>query len=166
MAFLTILKLALGVIFFVMGIGYLYNARFILNVNALFRDLLFNDRFVLLRKRRAGVLLLLLSLVVFYMGFTALTRSLGRKPFPPTALELQRENIRKSFQEGKYVLTLRYCEEFLGRNPSDTFALERMTFAALAVGEKERARKTLERLLILEPSRRDWQILLDQIEEE
>ncbi|GEM_PF-1607560 len=74
---MTALKIVCGIIFLLLGFGYLYQPRIILRFNAFFRNYLFNDRF-LLERRKLGVFFLLLSLIAFYMGLTALFRERER----------------------------------------------------------------------------------------
>jgi len=71
---MTTLKILCGIIFFLLGLGYLYQPNLILRINAFFRNYLFNDRF-LLERRKWGIFFLLLSFIAFYMGITALLRS-------------------------------------------------------------------------------------------
>jgi len=74
---MTTLKIICGLIFLLLGLGYLYQPKFILRVNAFFRNYFFNDVYIL-RRRKLGIFFLLLSLIAFYMGLTALFRE--RKP--------------------------------------------------------------------------------------
>jgi hypothetical protein len=71
---MTTLKILCGIIFFLLGLGYLYQPNFILRINVFFRNYLFNDRF-LLERRKWGIFFLLLSVIAFYMGITALLRN-------------------------------------------------------------------------------------------
>lgn len=71
---MTTLKILCGIIFLLLGLGYLYQPNLILRINAFFRNYLFNDRF-LLERRKWGIFFLLLSFIAFYMGLTALLRN-------------------------------------------------------------------------------------------
>lgn len=74
---MSVLKILFGLIFFLVGIGYLYRPKLILWMNAFFRDYLFSDRFLLERKKW-GIFFLLLSFIAFYMGLTTLLRGQGK----------------------------------------------------------------------------------------
>ncbi len=71
---MAILKVFCGILFFFLGLGYLYQPKFILRINTFFRNYVFNDRFILERKKW-GIFFLLLSMIAFYMGITALLRN-------------------------------------------------------------------------------------------
>lgn len=83
------LKIIFGIIFFFLGLGYLYQPNFILRVNIFFRNYFFNDRY-LLERRKWGVFFLLLSLIAFYMGIAALLRSPKGKSILSPKIELRK----------------------------------------------------------------------------
>lgn len=68
----TFIKLALGIAFLLLSLGYLYHPSAILKLNDWSRQNLFDDTKILLARRRIGTLLLLLGILLVYMGLTAL----------------------------------------------------------------------------------------------
>ena len=66
---MTLFLFLIGVLLFVLGMGYLFQPRMILRFNAICRDTFFRDSVVLLNNRRVGILLLLVSFILI-----ALTR--------------------------------------------------------------------------------------------
>jgi len=67
-------KLALGGLFFALGLGYLYRPDLIERMNAILRDYLLNDAYIALERRKWGVFFLLIGFLFLYMGLTALGR--------------------------------------------------------------------------------------------
>ena len=65
-----LLRLSLGFLMVVLGLGYLFDSKAILRLNAFIRDNLFRDSYVLLKGKRIGISLL-------FIGFLLLSISLG-----------------------------------------------------------------------------------------
>lgn len=65
-------KVFIGVVFFLMGLGYLYRPDLIERMNAFVRETFFNDAHLALERRKWGVFFLLVSLLFVYLGYTAL----------------------------------------------------------------------------------------------
>ena len=68
------LKLFFGLVFGLLGFGYLYRPDLIERMNALLRDYLLNDSYIALERRKYGTFFLLMSVLFLYMGWTALAR--------------------------------------------------------------------------------------------
>lgn len=58
------LQIIVGFLFFILGLGYLFNPPLILQMNAFIREYVVRDSVVLLRHRRVGLLLLFLSFIL------------------------------------------------------------------------------------------------------
>lgn len=69
------LKVALGLLFFLLGMGYLYRPGWIERMNALLREYFLNDAYIALERRKWGMFFLLLSFLFLYMGYASLGRS-------------------------------------------------------------------------------------------
>jgi len=67
-------KIAAGVLSFILGFGYLYRPDLIERMNAFLRDYLLNDAHIALERRKWGAFFLLLGFLFLYMGVTALER--------------------------------------------------------------------------------------------
>lgn len=65
-------KVCLGLVFFGLGLGYLYRPTLIERMNALIREYLLNDAHIALERRKWGVFFLLLSVLFLYMGYVGL----------------------------------------------------------------------------------------------
>lgn len=68
------LKVAAGIVFALLGLGYLYRPDLIERMNAVIRDTVFNDAYIALERKKWGMFFLLMSVLFIYMGATALTR--------------------------------------------------------------------------------------------
>jgi hypothetical protein len=65
-------KIAVGLFFFLLGLGYLYRPDIIERINAILRETLLNDAYIALERRKWGVFFLLISFLFLYMGYVSL----------------------------------------------------------------------------------------------
>ena len=64
------LKVFFGLVFILLGLGYIYKPEIIERINRLIRETFINDSYVALHRRNWGFLLLLLGALLVYMGMT------------------------------------------------------------------------------------------------
>jgi hypothetical protein len=69
-----ILKIIVGLISGMLGLGYLYRPDLIERMNAVLRDYVLNDAYIALERRKWGMFFLLVSFLFLYMGWAALPR--------------------------------------------------------------------------------------------
>lgn len=62
------LKIFFGLVFMLLGLGYIYKPEAIERLNRLIKETFLNDSFVALHRRNWGFLLLLIGGVLIYMG--------------------------------------------------------------------------------------------------
>lgn len=62
------LKLFFGLVFVLLGLGYIYRPDAIERVNRLIKETFLNDSYVALHRKNWGFLLLLLGGILLYMG--------------------------------------------------------------------------------------------------
>ena len=65
-----LLRISLGFLLVVLGLGYLSDPKAILRLNALMRETFFKDSHVLLNGKRIGSLLIVLGFVFLVLGYT------------------------------------------------------------------------------------------------
>jgi len=68
------LKIFFGLLFILLGLGYVYKPEIIERINRLIKETFLNDSYVALHRKNWGFLLLLVGGVLIYMG---VSRSLG-----------------------------------------------------------------------------------------
>lgn len=69
-----LLKIIIGLLCGLLGLGYLYRPDLIERMNAVLRDYLLNDAYIALERRKWGMFFLLVSFLFLYMGWSALPR--------------------------------------------------------------------------------------------
>jgi hypothetical protein len=62
------IKFVLSIFFLFIGFIYLYNTNAVMKINLYARQFLFNDAYVLLYRKKIGVLFILLSIIFLYMA--------------------------------------------------------------------------------------------------
>lgn len=67
------LKIFFGLVFMLLGLGYIYKPEIIERINRLIKDTFLNDSYVALHRKNWGFLLLLVGGVLIYMGVTRAT---------------------------------------------------------------------------------------------
>ena len=69
-----LLRLSLGFLFVVIGLGYLLDPKAILRLNAILRETIFKDSHVLLNGKKIGSWLILLGFILLALGYTTSLR--------------------------------------------------------------------------------------------
>ena len=69
-----VLKLFVGLLSGLLGLGYLYRPDLIERMNAVLRDYLLNDAYIALERKKWGMFFLLVSFFFLYVGWTGLGR--------------------------------------------------------------------------------------------
>ena len=64
-----LLRLSLGFLLVVLGLGYLFDRKAILRLNAFMRDQFFRDSYVLLNGKRIGCFLLFLGFILLVLSY-------------------------------------------------------------------------------------------------
>lgn len=62
------LKMFFGLLFILLGLGYIYRPDAIERINRIVRETFLNDSYVALHRKNWGFLLLLIGAVLLYMG--------------------------------------------------------------------------------------------------
>jgi hypothetical protein len=70
----SLVKVLIGMLSFLLGLGYIYRPDLIERMNAFLRETLLNDSHITLERRKWGAFFLLIAFLFLYMGFTALER--------------------------------------------------------------------------------------------
>lgn len=143
-------KILAGLCFVFLSLSYLYRPGWILRFNTLGRALFFNDSYVLLYRRRWGLLLFLCAILFFYSGFNnlALMMAQGR-----ASSYLQLADAYRSFHAQQYKGTVVRCQEILKRESDNIYAWTLLGAAWSALGRADQARRAWEQVLKLDPDR-------------
>jgi tetratricopeptide (TPR) repeat protein len=151
---MIILKLVFGVFFIFIGWVYLYKSNMVLTLNRIVRETFFNDRLVLLERKKVAIFFFCLSFVALFMGFSSL------------ALWNRNNGVMETDKYLMYMAMQDYCTEryenaidkykkVLKYEPNNVEAWKRMAYTYMALGEKKKARAIWKKLLTISPSEND-----------
>ncbi len=116
----AIIKILVGLFLFAASLSYLYRPSLVLKVNAIFREVIFSDNFLLHYRRRWGMLLFVGALLFLYSGF----KNLDSSPLlDESGGHGQMTQAYRNYYLGRYTDTVKICKVVLRDRPEDPHAL-------------------------------------------
>lgn len=155
---MIILKLVFSLLFFILGWIYLYKSNMVLNLNRIARDMIFNDRLVLLERKKLAILFFCLSFVALYMGFTSLMLLAASRGKNSWATETNKYLMYMAMQDyctERYSSAVEKYEKVLKSEPNNVEAWKRLAYTYTALGEKRKARNIWKKVLSISPNESD-----------
>ena len=125
----------------ILGWIYYYRPSFAQKINAYFRDKIFNDRYILLKRKRIAVIFFVFAVLFFTSAFVITLEQKNRQNI------LNRSENTDIFFDiiGVYTATL-------ADKPEDLNILAKLADAYAAIGERKRETAILKKLLDLDPN--------------
>jgi len=139
----------------VLEIIYLYNSNLVLGLNRAAREVIFNDRIILLKRKKLAVRFFCFSFIAIYTAFSSLNAfvdSKNEKKFRRISVENILYIAAQDYFNGRYDPALAMCRRVLGSEPGNIDALKRIAYIYEAQGNKKKAREAWKHLLKLAPS--------------
>jgi hypothetical protein len=124
---MILLKLAFGAFFFLLGWVYLYRPNLIIALNRVARDVFFNDRSILLQRKKLSIVFFCFSLLALYMGTTSLMKSYeqsGRGSWIVNRKHYLLYNAMQDFTAKRYAESELKYTRILELYPNDPKSLE------------------------------------------
>ncbi|MCL1971614.1 MAG: hypothetical protein FWG57_01320 [Endomicrobia bacterium] len=133
----------LSLLFFILGWIYYYKPSRVQKINNFFREKIFNDRYLLLKRKKIAVVFFMAACLLFTSGF----------------IKSQDEKKKISIQiesEDKEVLfdAIASYNKRLAEQPEDVIILTKLAVAYKTLGENNRASLTRKRILALNQKNR------------
>ncbi|MBI4395768.1 MAG: hypothetical protein HY548_01640, partial [Elusimicrobia bacterium] len=129
-------------------LGFLYRPQWVLKWNELGRSVLFNDAYVLLYRRRWGLLLFLAAILFFYSGFNNIASS--RAQFRPSSY-LDLWEAYRVYRGQNFAGAVTRCNELLKREPNNINAWVLLGSSWVSLGRKDMAKQAWEHVLSMDP---------------
>jgi tetratricopeptide (TPR) repeat protein len=151
---MILVKFAFGLIFFFLGWIYFFKSNLVLSLNKLVRDYFFDDRLVLLKRKKLAILFFCLSFVALYMGFSSLSQWMGKRDPNNWAMETNRYLMYMAMQDyctERYDNAIEKYRRVLAAEPNNTEAWKRLAYTYMALGDKKKARMIWKQLLRMAP---------------
>ena len=160
------LKIVLGVFFLFLGLIYLYNPNLVLNINRVVREVFFNDKKVILERKKLAILFFCFAFLPLYMGFTSLAGLFAKQDKKIWFIEPIKYSMYMATQDyyaGRYTSAIEKYKRILPLSSDKQSVLKCMAFTYLAMGNKEKAKVLFERLLQINPDDYTVKIKLKQL---
>lgn len=145
------LLLSVGIFFLGLGWTLFYRPSWILYLNKIVREKLFNDGDMLLERRKKGLLFLLLAMISFYVGYDT-------QSYRPSTVNAHLVSTdRLLYKSLQYLYSKQYqksktlCEKVLAQDPRNVEALYQLGATQLLMGEVQEGSHTWGRAVHLAP---------------
>lgn len=128
-------KLAIGVLFLLLGWIYLYQPNLVSRLNSFARDVLFNDRVILLSRKKVSIVFFCISFIAVFMGLSSMGG--GWAENTGTALLMNRDSYRlykamQDYHSGNFDDAIAACNEVLTSDPKNKLAIHQLALAYIA----------------------------------
>lgn len=156
MTALDISKPIIGVLLLVVGVLFLYSPQTIIRINSLIKNLIADDKRVILYHKKIAIFLISLSFIALYMGGNAIfkERKIETKNKKHLACRLLCQEAVEDYYEGRIRDSLRKTLRVLSEQPDEEWALVHLGVIYEALNEKGKARQAFLRALSLYPENR------------
>ncbi|OGS22964.1 MAG: hypothetical protein A2252_07765 [Elusimicrobia bacterium RIFOXYA2_FULL_39_19] len=148
------LVLLFSVCFFLLGFVYFYRPDLILKINALMRKVFFDDKKVLVNRKKAGILLILFSLILFYTFF-----SFRCAPHENVNSEIYKFWV--SYYGGNYAQARKISENIIKYDPENRTATQQLAMVCFTLGDYKNANIYAQRILNENPNNKRMRIILE-----
>ena len=147
-------KIISGLFFLFLGLIYLYNQNLVLNINKVVRDVFFNDKKVILERKKLAILFFCFAFFSLYMGFTSLAvvfEKQEKKVWFIEPLQYSMYIATQDYYAGRYASAVERYKRILPLSGDKHNVLKCMAFAYFAMGDKAKAKTLLEKLTQMNP---------------
>ena len=133
----------LSLLFLILGWIYYYNPARIQKINGFFREKIFNDRYLLLKRKKIAVVFFMAACMLFTSGFIK-------------SQDEKKENSILVEPADKEILfdAIAFYNKRLAEHPEDVIILAKLAIAYKTLGESNRAFMTRRKILTLNSKNR------------
>lgn len=141
------LLFSFGLVLFLVGLAFFYSPHWILRVNRLARDWVFNDNYVVVERNKRAVLCLLLAFFFFYWGY--LRAREAWRPFVSTDRMLYQS--LQDLHARNYAAAKAICQRVLARHPDNAEAMYQLSAAEYLMRNIEGGRTLWRQAVEMDP---------------
>ncbi|MCB4792733.1 MAG: tetratricopeptide repeat protein [Elusimicrobia bacterium] len=160
------LKLIFGIFFLFLGLIYLYKPNLVLAINRIARDIFFNDKTVLLERKKLAILLFCVAFISLYMGLTSLAsffENQNKKIWFIEPIKYSMYIATQDYYAGRYKSAIERYIKILPLSDDQQNVLKCMAFTYMEMGEKDKAKALFDKLLQLDPDDQVVKIKLQKL---
>ncbi len=150
----------ISIFLFLFGLSYFYYPSFVVKLNKFVRDKIFSDKFVLINRKKIGLILVMTSILVFYFGVLV----------PKMSVSFRQQNIRdylyhawRYYYQGYYNHAEKLCKEILFIDPENLAVKEQLALIYFAKGDYKKSLYYSKQVLEEKPDNRRMERIIKSI---
>jgi tetratricopeptide (TPR) repeat protein len=150
------------ILLFFLGLCYLYYPSLVIKINKWAKDKLFNDEFILMYRKKVGIICIVVSLLIFYFGVF----------IPKLSLSFRQQNIRDDlyhawcyYYQKNYDKAENLCREILFVQPDNPIVKEQLALIYFAKGDYRKSIYYCKRVLEENPNNKRIEKIFNSIKD-
>jgi tetratricopeptide (TPR) repeat protein len=149
---MLLLKFILGIFFLFLGWIYFFRPKFVADFNKFARETVFNDRRILLERKKLAIFFFLISFAFTYFAFSSLSEHIaryGEGNWKPQANKYLMYMAMKDYFAQRYDNAVEKYQRILEREPNNMEALARIAATYQAKGENTKATLIFNKIITI-----------------
>ena len=133
----------------VLGLVYFFNSTVLLRINAFIRSTLFDDRIILLKRKKLAILFFCLSFIFLNIGFAAFSSHIAQSEdsWKQASVHFLMYQALQNYADQKYDKAMQKYQTILTIDPKDVESMKRISYIYEMQGKSQESRKLLKKAL-------------------
>ncbi|OGR83770.1 MAG: hypothetical protein A2902_02910 [Elusimicrobia bacterium RIFCSPLOWO2_01_FULL_64_13] len=140
-----------SLVFFIIGLAFIYKPTWLVRINKVFRERIFNDNLILLQRRKKGVLFLLLFFIFLFWSYHRLATLDFLADSHIVSTDRLLYHSLQHLRSGRYPQVQSLCHRVLARDPRNAGALYQLGAVHFLMKDIETARKYWKKASEIDP---------------
>jgi tetratricopeptide (TPR) repeat protein len=137
----------IGILFFCIGVAYIYRPDIVLKINQLASRYFFNDAWVMFRRKKVGIMFFFISVIALYFAM----HIPAEKPMFKNTTQHRLYYASCKYYLGEYAAAEKTCNEILLAEPGNQEAMEQLCLIHFSRGDYKKAKLYCEKVLKSKP---------------
>ncbi|MDI6640886.1 MAG: hypothetical protein QME68_01060 [Elusimicrobiota bacterium] len=143
---------------FLIGLAYFYQPKLIITFNNFMKKVFFNDTQVLLHRKKIGIIYVLLSAVIFFLGFY-IPYLQQNKEF---IKEIKLYRAWRYYHQGNYDMAEKLSLEVFNVDPKNLTVIKQLALVYFVKGDYRKAKYFSEKFLIGQPESKKIKVIYEE----
>jgi tetratricopeptide (TPR) repeat protein len=151
---MVLIKLGCGIILLALGLIYLFQPAIVLSINNFVRTVVFDDRIILLSRKKLSTLFFCLSFIILYMGFSSFSQHIAQNEttWRQTEVHFLMYQALQNYADQHVDKALQKYRTVLSIDPANIEAMKRMAAIYDLKGNLQEGRSLRKKALRLNPT--------------
>lgn len=155
---MKITLLLVSIVSFLIGLVYFYQPKLIITFNNFMKKVFFNDTQVLLNRKKIGIIYVLLSVVIFFIG-VYIPYLQQNKEF---IKEMKLYRVWHYYHQGNYDDAEKLSLEVFNVDRKNLTAMKQLALIYFVKGDYRKAKYFSERFLIVQPENKKIKVVYEE----